>query len=60
MGIRGLLPFAGRSPDPNPCMLFIANIRALEISVLHSLRLGIKIDNAQTSVSNLHASHDSL
>ena len=43
------MPFAGRSPDPNPCLLFIANIYflicALEISVLYNLRSGIKIYN---------------
>ena len=41
------MPFTGKSTDPNPCMLFIANIyflvRALEISVLFYLRSGIKI-----------------
>ena len=26
MGIWGLIPFTGKSTDPNPCMLFIANI----------------------------------
>ena len=31
---------------------------ALEISVLHNLRLGIKIYDAQSSVSNLQAFHD--
>ena len=49
MGIRGLMPFSGRSPDPKPCLLFIANIyflvHALEISVLYNLRSGIKIYN---------------
>ena len=56
------MPLTGKSPDPNPCMLFIANIyflvRALEISVFYNLRSGIKIYNAQSSVSNLQAFHD--
>ena len=42
------MPFAGKSTDPNPCMLFINFyflIRALEISVVYSLRLGMKIYN---------------
>jgi len=43
------MPFAGKSTDPNPCMLFIVNfyflIRVLEISVVYSLRLGMKIYN---------------
>ena len=64
MGIRGLMLFSGKSPDPNPCMLFIANIyflvHALEISVFYNLRLGIKIYNAQSSMSNLQAFHDSV
>ena len=54
----------GKSPDPNPCMLFVANIyflvRALEISVVYNLRLGIKMYNAQSSVPNLQAFHDSV
>ena len=40
--IRGLTPFAGKSPDPNPCMVFIVNfcflISAQETSVLYNLR----------------------
>ena len=43
-------------------MSFIVNfyflVRALEISVLYNLRLGIKIHNAQPSVSNPQALHD--
>ena len=58
------MPLTGKSPDPNPCMLFIANIyflvRALEISVLYNLKSGIKIYNAQSSMSNLQAFHDSV
>ena len=58
------MPFTGKSTDPNPCMLFIANIyflvRALEISVLFYLRSGIKIYKAQSSMSNLQAFHDSV
>ena len=46
----------------NPCMPFIVNfyflVRALEISVLYNLRLGIKIHSAQPSMSNLQAFHD--
>ena len=64
MGIRGLMLFAGKSPDTNPCMLFIANIyflvRALEITVFYNLRSGINIYNAQSSMSNLQAFHDCL
>ena len=64
MGIRGLMLLTGKSPDPNPCMLFIANIyflvRALEISVVYNLRSGIKMYNAQSSVPNLQAFHDSV
>ena len=64
MGIRGLMPFAGKSPNPNLCVPFIVNfyflIRNLEISVLYNLRSGIKIYNAQFSVSNLQAFHDSV
>ena len=64
MGIRGLMPFSGKSPDPNPRMSFIVNfyflICALEIPVLYNLRSGIKIYNAQSSVSNLQAFHDSV
>ena len=59
----GLMPFAGKSPDPNPCMPFIVNIyfliSALEISVLYTLRSGLNIYNAQSSMSNLQACHDS-
>ena len=58
------MPFAGKSADPNPCMLFIANIyslvSALEISVFYNLRSGIKVYNAQSSVSNLQAFQDCL
>ena len=64
MGIKGLMPLTGKSPDPNPYILFIADIyflvRALDISVFCNLRLGIKIYNAQSSVSNLQAFHDSV
>ena len=56
------MPFTGKSPDPNPCIRFIVNfyflIPALAISVLYSLRWGIKIYNAQSSMSNLQAFHD--
>ena len=62
MGIRELMPFTGKSPDPNPCLPFIVNfyflIRALEISVFYNLRSGIKIYNAQSSMSNLQAFQD--
>ena len=58
------MPLTGKSPDPNPCMLFIANIyfivSSLEISVLFYLRSGIKIYKAQSSMSNLQAFHDSV
>ena len=51
----GLMPFTGKSPDPNPCMPFIVNfyflIHALEISVLYNL-------SAQSSKSNLQAFQD--
>ena len=69
VGIRGLMwhqgmPFAGKTPDPNPCMLFIANIYflvcALEISVFYNLRSGINIYNSQSSMSNFQAFHDSV
>jgi len=53
----------GKSPDPNPCMLFIANIflvHALEIPVFYNLRSGIRIYNAQSSMSKLQAFHDSV
>ena len=53
---------AGKSPDLNPSMLFIANIYflvpALEISVFQNLRLGIKIHNAQSPMSSLQAFND--
>ena len=56
------MPFAGESPDPNPCMPFIVNfyflVHALEISVLYNLRSGVKIYNAQSSTANLQAFHD--
>ena len=62
MGIRRLMPFAGKSLDPNPCVPFIVNfyflIPALAISVLYNLRWGIKIYNTQSSMSNLQAFHD--
>ena len=62
VGIRGLMPIAGTSPDTNPCRPFIVNFyfltRALEISILYNLRSGIKIYNAQSSMSNLQAFHD--
>ena len=58
----GLMPFTGKSPDPNPCMPFIVNfyflVCALEISVLYNLRLGIKMHKAQSSMSSLQAFHD--
>ena len=58
------MPFAGKNSDPDPRMPFIVNfyflIRALEIHVLYNLRSGIKIDNAQPSMSNLQAFHDSV
>ena len=64
MGIRGLMSLKGKSPDPNTCVLFIANIYflvgALEISVFYNLRSGIKTYNAQSSMSNLQAFHDSV
>ena len=47
-------------------MLFIVNIYflvlpcALEISVLYSLRLGIRIYNAQSTMSKLQAFHEAL
>ena len=57
--LRGLMPFAGKSPDPNPCMPFIVNfyflVCALKASVLYNLRLGIKIYIAQFLMSNLQA-----
>ena len=56
------MPFASKSPDPNPSMPFIVNIYflvpALEISVLYNLRSGVKIYNAQSSMSNLQAFND--
>ena len=58
------MQFAGKSPNPNPSMPFIVNIYflvcALEISVLYNPRSGIKIYNAQCSMSNLQAFHDCL
>ena len=63
MGIRGLMwnqgmPFAGKNPDPNPCMLFIANIYflvcALEISVF--LQFQIKDKDIQFTVLNVKPS----
>ena len=60
--LRGLMPFAGKSPDPNPCMPFIVNfyflICAGERTVLYDLRSGIRIYNAQSSMPNLQAFHD--
>ena len=62
MGIRGLMSLKGKSPDPNTCVLFIANIYflvpALEITVFYNLGSGIKIYNAQSSMSNLQAIHE--
>ena len=56
------MPFTGKSPDPNPRMPFIVNfyflVCALEVSVLYNLRSGIKIYNAQSSMSSLQAFHD--
>ena len=56
------MAFAGKSADPNPLMPFIVNfsflIHALEISLLHNLRPGIKIYDAQFSMLNLQAFHD--
>ena len=56
------MPFPGKSPDPNPCMPFIVNfyllVPVLEISILYSLRLGIKINNAHSSMSSIQAFHD--
>ena len=53
------MSFAGKNPDPNPCVLFIVNVYflvcALEMSVFYNLRSGIKIHSAQSSVSNLQA-----
>ena len=50
VGIRGLMPFKGKSPDPKPCLPFIISIyfvvHALDISVLYNLRSGIKIYHA--------------
>ena len=64
MGFRRLMPYVGKSPDPNPCMPFIVNIyflvHVLEVPVLYNLRSGIKIYIAQSSMSNLQAFHDSL
>ena len=63
-GSGGLMSFTGKSLDPNPCMIFIANIYflvcALEISVFYNLISGIQIYNAQSSMSNLQAFHDSV
>ena len=57
------MPFAGKSLDPNPCVPFIVNfyflICALVIRVFYNLRSGIKNYNAQSSMSNLQAFHDS-
>ena len=56
------MPFAGKSPDPDPSLPFIVNIcllvQALEIPVLYNLRSGIKICNAESSMSNVQAFHD--
>ena len=58
------MPFPGKSPDPNPCMPFIANIyflvRALEISVVSNVRSKIKIYKAQSSMSFLSNSLKAL
>ena len=55
------MPFAGKSQDPDPSMPFIVNIyllvQALEIPVLYNLRSGIKICNAESSMSNVQAFH---
>ena len=58
MGIRGRMPFAGKSPDPDPCMPLLLTSTsfygyALETSVLYNLRS--QINNAQSSTSNLLA-----
>ena len=49
------MPFAGESQDPDPCMLFTANIYflvcALETSVFYNLRSGTMIYNAQSQCS---------
>ena len=56
------MPFAGKSPDPDPSMPFIVNIyllgQAPEILVLYNLRPGIKICNAESSMSNAQAFHN--
>ena len=61
-GSGGRCHSQAKAPDPNASMPFIVNIyflvHALEISVLYNLRSGIKIHNAQSSVSNLQAFHD--
>ena len=58
------MPLEDKSPDYNPCLPFIVNIyflvRVLEISVLQDIGLGIKIHNAQSSLSNLQDFHDSV
>ena len=57
------MPFAGKNPDPKPYMPFINIyflVHALEISVLYNLKSGVKIYNAQSSMSNLQAFHDSV
>ena len=52
------MPFAGKSPDPDPCMPLLLTSTsfygyALETSVLYNL--GSQINNAQSSTSNLLA-----
>ena len=58
------MPLEDKSPDYNLCLPFIVNIyflvRVLEISVLYDIGLGIKIHNAQSSLSNLQDFHDSV
>ena len=52
------MPLAGKSPDLNPCMLFIANIYflvlALEISVFLQSQIGDK--DIQCTVLNVKPS----
>ena len=58
------MPFPGKSPDPNPCMPFIANIyflvRALEIPVVSNVRSEINIYKAQSTMSFLSNSLKAL
>ena len=59
MRIRRLMPFTGKSQDPDTCRLFIANIYflvcGLKTSVFYNFKLGIMIYNAQSSMSSLQA-----